>query len=284
MLGNGKSVDLYKLFMVVKENGGYDAVSKNRLWDLVGERSGLGMSIGSSVQRIYNKYLSTLEIWLKEVADSKVSDCSQEFNRIDFGKHLMELHAELEGLLSDYTDEELGDEVCQRIKFNTECKLQDGGEFCAAKGVNRATEDLGEAKKIQNGGFIDLNLPDPEMNVPSLGNSCIKNEVNKMPGLSDGGKRSDDDDNDVVVLDPSSVNRECFDRKRKRESMWGMLSWVTGIAKNPCDPVVSSLPEKSKWRSHGNEEKWKQVLLFREAVFLKRHIESSNEQLNWQVI
>lgn len=269
MLGNGKPVDLYKLFMVVKEKGGYDAVSKNRLWDLVGEQSGLGISIGSSVRLIYSKYLSTLEIWLKEVADSKVSDCSLEFNRVDFGKHLMELRAEVEGL-SDCTDEEVGDELCQRSELITEDKRS--GE------VKGAAAESGGAKKVQNGGFIDLNMPDPEMN------ESTNSEPNKMPGLSDGGKRCDNDDDDVLILDPSSVDGQKFDRKRKRASMWGMLSWMTGVAKNPCDPVVGSIPEKSKWRSHSNEEIWKQVLLFREAVFLKRHIESSSEQLNWQVI
>ena len=41
MMSNGDPLDLYKLFMVVKEKGGYDAVCKNKLWDLVGEEYGL---------------------------------------------------------------------------------------------------------------------------------------------------------------------------------------------------------------------------------------------------
>jgi hypothetical protein len=50
---------------------------------------------------------------------------------------------------------------------------------------------------------------------------------------------------------------------------------------NPCDPAVGSLPEWSKWKSHGKEEMWKQVLLAREAIFLKRQLDSTAEQ--WQV-
>ncbi|KAI9109865.1 hypothetical protein K1719_018906 [Acacia pycnantha] len=301
MLGNKKSVDLYKLFKVVKENGGYDAVSKNRLWDLVGEQSGLGTSIGSFVQLIYNKYLITLEICLKQAADNKVSDCSLEFNRVDFGRHLMELHAEFEGSLSDCTDEELGDEMCRHSEFKTQYKRQDGEVLFDAKGVK--SRSVG-ANKVRNGGLFDLNIPGFELNeLPttielnelSPGNLCIKSEVNKMPILSDGGKRcsNDDDvlilnpcsnDDDVLILDPSDVNKESFKRKRKRESMQGMLSWLTGIAKDPCGPVVDSIPEKSKWRSHSKEKVWKQALLFREAVFLKRHAESNSEQLNWQLL
>jgi hypothetical protein len=44
MLGNEQPLDLYKLFMVVKDKGGYDVVcSKNRLWDLVREEYGLNL-------------------------------------------------------------------------------------------------------------------------------------------------------------------------------------------------------------------------------------------------
>ncbi|XP_028792419.1 AT-rich interactive domain-containing protein 1-like isoform X1 [Neltuma alba] len=201
--------------------------------------------------------------------------------------HLMELHAEFEGSLSDCTDEELGDEMCQRSEFKTEYERQDGGVLFDAKGVKSRS---GGAKKVQNGGFIDLNIPGfdlnelattIELNELSPGNLCIKSEVNKMPILSDGGTKCANDD-DILILDPSDVNEESFNRKRKRESMQGMLNWLTGIAKNPCDPVVDSMPEKSKWRSHSNEKVWKQVLLFREAVFLKRRVDSSSEQLNWQ--
>ncbi|XP_054784587.1 AT-rich interactive domain-containing protein 1 isoform X2 [Prosopis cineraria] len=207
----------------------------------------------------------------------------------------MELHAEFEGSLSDCTDEELGDEMCRRSEFKTEYKRQDGEVLFDSKGLKSS---CGGARKVQRGGFIDLNIPGfelneltttrrIELNELSPGNLCITSEANKMPGLPDGGKRcaDDDDDDDVLVLDPSDVNEGTFNRKRKREShsmQQGMLSWLTGIAKNPCDPVVDSIPEKSKWRSHSNEKVWKQVLLFREAVFLKRHAESSSEQLNWQ--
>jgi hypothetical protein len=65
MLGSEQTLDLYKLFMVVKDKGGYDVVCKNELWDLVGEEYGLGVKVGSSVKLVYSKYLSGLETPLK---------------------------------------------------------------------------------------------------------------------------------------------------------------------------------------------------------------------------
>ncbi|KAF3441522.1 hypothetical protein FNV43_RR15436 [Rhamnella rubrinervis] len=61
-----------------------------------------------------------------------------------------------------------------------------------------------------------------------------------------------------------------------------MLAWVTMITKDPCDPTIGLLPDKSKWKSYANVEAWKQVLLAREAIFSKRSIDSSVEQSYWQ--
>uniref|UniRef100_A0A0R0J0D8 ARID domain-containing protein n=1 Tax=Glycine max TaxID=3847 RepID=A0A0R0J0D8_SOYBN len=100
MLGDGKPVDLYKLFLVVRGKGGYDAVCNCKLWDIVGEESGLGVSVGSSVKLVYSKYLSALDAWLKKVAESKVSpECGVVDDRDKFGRRLMELQAEVEGVI-----------------------------------------------------------------------------------------------------------------------------------------------------------------------------------------
>ncbi|RYQ97168.1 hypothetical protein Ahy_B08g093178 [Arachis hypogaea] len=90
----------------------------------------------------------------------------------------------------------------------------------------------------------------------------ISDAVNSMTGVSDGGKRCDSGDED-------SINKGSSGRKRKRESMSEMLHWILDRAENPCDPAMGSMPKKSKWKSYGIEEIWKQALLFREAVFLK---------------
>lgn len=321
MLGSEQPLDLYKLFMVVKEKGGYDAVCKNGLWDLVGEEYGLGVKVGASVEMVYSKHLSSLETWLKNVADSKFPECDLVNDRVQFGKRLMEVQA---GFMLDGDDD---DEKVKRVVygyldgrklwgtnrvkgFNPElngAELEtvydylDGRKSCGANRVQSKNPESNGVKKVQNGGLVDSNMQDHRANEPSLGNFCnhtdametlkefdadkilivdVSGMIKNMPGLSDGGKRCENDSHnvDVVKLDPSSVNKESSGRKRKRNSRSEMLSWVSGIAKNPCDPIIASVPEKSKWKSYSNQEIWKQVLLFREAVILKKGSESSSEQ------
>ncbi|XP_027352066.1 AT-rich interactive domain-containing protein 1 [Abrus precatorius] len=326
MLNDGQPLDLYKLFMVVKEKGGYDAVCKNRLWDLVGEEYGLGVKVGSSVELVYSKHLSALETCLKNAADSKFPECGLVDDRVKFRKRLMEAQAEF--LVDDYGAEEVDDELerrgydcpdgrklcgTNRVKGvkpeSNVAELErvydylDGRKLCGANRVKDMNLESNGAKRVRTVGLVDFDKLDHGINEPILGNLCndnaameileevdrgksftldASNAENNMPGLSDGDKRCDNDGDEVMRLDPSSVDMEGFGRKRKRESISEMLSWVTSIAKNPCDPVVGSMPEKSKWKSYSNQEIWKQALMFREAVSVKKDFETINEQLSWQ--
>ncbi|OMO93187.1 hypothetical protein CCACVL1_06594 [Corchorus capsularis] len=173
MLGDGKPVDLLKLFLVVREKGGYDVVSISGLWHLVAKKFSLGSCLASSLKLVYVKYLVLLEKWLKGIVDNK-----QSKSELSYNNHLMELGAELKGFLEDSVD-------------------------------------------------------------------------------------------DVVILESNDIKEKFSSLKRKRDSTWGMLNWVTEIGKDPCDPVIGSLPDRSRWKSYGSEEFWKQILLFREVNFLR---------------
>lgn len=98
---------------------------------------------------------------------------------------------------------------------------------------------------------------------------------------SEGGNMRNDDD--VMLLDPDIYRKEVHRPNRNKEPSCRMLDWLTGVARDPCHPAVNSLPEKSKWKSHGNEEFWKQVLLVREAISLKKHDDVATQPPNWQV-
>ncbi|KAL4383905.1 hypothetical protein GQ457_15G009440 [Hibiscus cannabinus] len=66
MLGtDGQSLDLLKLFLIVREIGGYEFVSKEGLWAFVVKELGLGFQVSPSVKLIYAKYLYELEKWLR---------------------------------------------------------------------------------------------------------------------------------------------------------------------------------------------------------------------------
>ncbi|XP_014496446.1 AT-rich interactive domain-containing protein 1 isoform X1 [Vigna radiata var. radiata] len=360
MMGNGDPLDLYKLFMVVKKKGGYDAVCKNRLWDLVGEEYGLGVKVGSDVEHVYSKHLSALETCLKNVAGGKFAEYGLEGDRVKFQKHLMEAHTE--SMLDDSGEEEVGDEherrECgcpdgrklsgsNRVKcvkpesngaeqesaykyidrskscgsnsvkdkntnsngneYDNVCDYLEGRKFGGTNRVNGVNPDFNEAKKVRRPELVDLDmLEDHDKGEPIVVKFCGFNTEMDTPEefdesklltvdasdaesdmlrLSDGSKsnnKDDDDDSEVLILDPSSVDKKKFGHKRKRESVSEMLIWINSIAKNPCDPAVGSIPEKSKWKSCSSQEIWKQALLFREAVFLKKDFETANEQLSWQ--
>ncbi|XP_020219574.1 AT-rich interactive domain-containing protein 1 [Cajanus cajan] len=297
---NGEPLDLYKLFMVVKEKGGYDAVCKNRLWDLVGEEYGLGGKVGSSVELVYSKHLGALETCFKNVADGKFREGGFVDDRVKFCKRKIE--APVESLSKDYVEEERGDEFERRV-----CECPDGRKLCGTNRVKGVKPESNVANEVQSEGYVDLDMLDNGANEPIPENFCSLNTerdilnvpgVGKiltvdasdaesdMPMLSDGSKSCDNDDDnnsgEVLILDPSSVDRKSFGRKRKRETKSEMLSWITSIAKNPCDPAVGSMPEKSKWKSYSSREMWKQALLFRESVFLKKDFQTTTEKLSWQ--
>lgn len=99
------------------------------------------------------------------------------------------------------------------------------------------------------------------------------------------GRRSDDCGTDEIGVTKSSVVREDENnRKRKRESYTDLLSWVTDVAKDPCDPAIGSLPERSKWKSYGNDVIWKQVLLLRDEMLLKKSADTSAQCSIWRVL
>ncbi|KAF1869979.1 hypothetical protein Lal_00017558 [Lupinus albus] len=265
MLGNGSNVDLYKLFMVVKGKGGYDVVCESKLWGSVAEE--LDLSVGISLKLVYSKYLSALDAWLKKVADSKVAECGLVDDRDKFGKRLMKLQDEVKGLLSGNAENEgvnngrkvrnLGNHEAEM----TDCMMNDYVLGDLGNDGMKGTREV--VRKVSAKLGVGVDLSDAE---------------NSMVGLVSGGEKCDGD----LVLDASSGNGISSGCKRKRESMMGLLGWITRVAKNPGDPVVGSLPDKSKWKSCSNQEVWKQVFSFRDAVFFKRRFDSSTEQQNWK--
>lgn len=59
LLGDGQSLDLFKLFWAVRKRGGFDMV--NGFWSFVAKELGLDLQFSPSVKLIYIKYLYELE-------------------------------------------------------------------------------------------------------------------------------------------------------------------------------------------------------------------------------
>lgn len=124
-------------------------------------------------------------------------------------------------------------------------------------------------------------------------NECIVKDVDDKSSVGHddkcfefvSGRRIDDCGTDEIGLMKSGVVREDENsRKRKRESYMDLLRWVTNVAKDPCDPIIGSLPERSKWKFYGNDVIWKQILLLRDEMLLKKSADTSAQCSIWQVL
>ncbi|KAK2992624.1 hypothetical protein RJ640_023934 [Escallonia rubra] len=229
MLGNGHSVDLFKLYLVVREKGGHERVSKNGQWELVAKESGLDSGIAPGLKLVYIKYLDTLDKWLQRIVQDKDSKGRMEDSVRDCS-----VISEIKGFLSEISNQ----------------KVKDGVEELLIDVENSEVRSF-----VESGGV----------------------EENANEKASDGG------DKDDMVMKSTVVGKEderC--RKRKRECFSEMLKWIIGVAKDPCDRAIGSLPERSKWKSYGSEQIWKRVIWVRKAMLSKRNVDSSAEQSIWQ--
>lgn len=212
MIGDVKSIDPLKLFLAVREKGGYESVTKNGLWDLVAEETGLGV-LGCSAKLNYVKYLDILETIFQNIVQNKGSeDCVTDSSMI-IDTNLMEMD-----------------------------------------------------RQSQEKGLDSLHL-----NCTGDDSFCSKNVVVYS---GESGNLKNTTDGDLEISSDTSVS--VSNRKRKRECDIRMLHWVLEVAKDPCNLGLEPLPESSKWKSFGNEQIWKQVVLAREDMILKRNGDQSN--------
>lgn len=92
LCGDGRPVDLFKLFWLVRKSGGYETVSRNDLWGFISEECGLGFGVIASIKLIYMNYLNELDQWLQQVFSQSVL----EEDRCGFIQNLDLLSRELE--------------------------------------------------------------------------------------------------------------------------------------------------------------------------------------------
>uniref|UniRef100_F6HUL4 ARID domain-containing protein n=1 Tax=Vitis vinifera TaxID=29760 RepID=F6HUL4_VITVI len=200
MLGDGRSVDLFKLFWVVRGKGGYEWVSDKGLWGLVAEECGLDVGVKTCLKLIYFKYLDQLDQWLLGI----LRDGSLDKGEGECGGKL------------DSVLEELGTEFRGLILGGTGPKEKDDGVF--------------ELESERTDNCVDL---DKEKSILNL--SIVLRRAEKSPN-DDDEKNCVDGGDDVAIQDPIIAKKSSFSRKRKRESFSGMLNWVREIAKHPEEP------------------------------------------------
>lgn len=230
LLGDGQVLDLYKLFSLVKDNGGYAAVSKKGLWGYVTEKLGLDLQVLVSVRIAYGRYLKDFE---EKIFRNGDRGCVCAFKPLS-----LELEKELSGL------------VCPNLKEKDDELVEL------------------ELKKIIND--IDLVNHKNETNLLDTKNQdTMCEDVGNVLG-----------DVDKKLCNGVNDDRSTFDtevavnhRKRKRESLSGMINWMKHIANHPLDPLIPPIPKPSKWKEYKGHDFFFQVLRTREVLSLQGCVE-----------
>lgn len=111
------------------------------------------------------------------------------------------------------------------------------------------------------------------------------NEEQNCQGTENFGEQRNDVEvgNNDMEMKMSVVDEDPASRKRKWEYYSSMLDWITKVSKDPCNRTIGSLPEVDKWKSYGCDQLWKQVLLVRDTMLIRRNADSSNPQMISQV-
>lgn len=239
LTGDGRIVDLFNLFLNVSHKGGFDVVSENGSWDEVARESGLGSNKSAYVKLVYVKYLDALARWLNRVIAGDGDVTSVELSGVSD-----ELVARLKHFL---------DEVKRKYELRKGKAAKELGaelKWFISKTKRRYDKYQIGKESVSNDAVKEIQ-----------GSKITDKRVEKMMRLEFGGQ-------------------ECSSPgKRKRECPLETLKWLSEVAKDPCDPSIGHLPERSKWGSYGSEEPWKQILLFRAS---RTNTDSACEK-NWQV-
>ncbi|KAK4352872.1 hypothetical protein RND71_028390 [Anisodus tanguticus] len=290
MLGNGKSVDLFKLYLIVRENGGYLSVSENGLWGLVAKNCGFDLSCGVAVKLVYVKYLDSLERWMlrfKKSSDSSVKNEVKKCGLSDVELDMKDILTKISGKNANLGDFEVLNENTEKfdgkrilVKFGENANL---GDF---EMLNGSTEKFDGKRNLVKFGENE-NLGDFEVLNGSTEKFDGKTNLEKFGENANLGdfeeNRSVLHGRDEWLTKSSVVEEDWISRKRKRESYLDIVKWISEVAKNPCDLAIGSLPERSKWKDYANEVVWKRVLMLRDEMLLKRDVDPCAQYSIWQI-
>ncbi|XP_006345586.1 AT-rich interactive domain-containing protein 1-like [Solanum tuberosum] len=281
MLGDGKAVDLFKLYLVVRKNGGYQRVSENGLWGLVGMDCGFDSSYGMALKLVYVKYLGVLEKWMLRVREIDGSSVKSKVSKCDLGSGgdgvPMDVELDLKKVLMKISDEKAKDGE------NGKCKLRkkgvdttDGDEARDFDGLNESNEKFDDQSNLDSNVITVKDIDETRSVVYDKEHLKSVKGWESVSVLHGNGT-------DESLTKSTMVEEDCISRKRKRESYLDMVKWVSEVAKNPCDLAIGTLPERSKWKDYGTEVVWKKVLLLRDEMLLKKDVDPCAQQSVWQI-
>ncbi|KAL3619269.1 hypothetical protein CASFOL_036839 [Castilleja foliolosa] len=295
LCGDGRPVDLLKLFWVVRKIGGHKSASENNLWGFVSKECGFGSKVVPTIKLVHEKYLYELDQWLRQLS---VSNRNLERENRGLIRKLDLLCRELVNFSRDEHQKGNFKYSNNRNGGFSEFDENTNGFASSAKRVvkkavaKRVVKNAVE-KVLNNGtnGFSKGQVDGEDNgNIKNSAKKVIKKVINKVVKCE--GTISINDDKLSVISKAHNLTEKVIEdeerfsvqqrsgygnvldsrkRKRKSRSFSEMLSWVALVAKDPNDPSVRIIPECSKWSEYGNEELWVQAISARDALLIRKH-------------
>ncbi|XP_074279838.1 AT-rich interactive domain-containing protein 1-like [Silene latifolia] len=265
-LGNGQCVDLLKLYLVVKQKGGFEFISENNWWGEVGLQCGSVSSFGSAFKLIYAQYLSSFETWLVELDKKTLGELEK-----DYGAYVSEI-GDMKRRRDDYCVFNLEKSGISFIDLTdmdveNESKELDREKFekvlAVYEGSNEGNEKCLKSRNRILNIAVDSNSCIVEENHGLENTKQAKSEISSENSVA-SKKCSIEIEEELINVD-IGVSKEISSHKRKRDCSSEMLQWMANVAKEPTASMIGKTLECSRWALYGN-----QALLARESLFLKK--------------
>uniref|UniRef100_A0A9I9DBW2 ARID domain-containing protein n=2 Tax=Cucumis melo TaxID=3656 RepID=A0A9I9DBW2_CUCME len=261
LLGEGGSLDLFELFMVVRDKGGYQVVSEKELWSSVVVELGLDLGLSASVKLIYFKYLSELEKWLMvRRGGTKLENGNSDYYyyRKSF-PCLAELEAKIKDMLYGVLRQKSIYDERPGFKSNKPNGNVNVAETAAEKEIKFPKIEKKEHDLHEDVTPIQQNCTETPR---------VNGETNQIHVIGD-----------CRSLDAVNVETETDSHGRSRESLLRMLKWVRKTAKHPANPSNGTVPESSKWKAYASDDAlWLQVIKAKDALLNRKDVDKTAEK------
>lgn len=255
LLGEGGSLDLFELFMVVRDKGGYQVVSEKELWSSVVLELGLDLGLSASVKLIYLKYLNDVEKWLMvRCGGTKLENGNSDYHYRKSFPFLSELEVKIKGMLFGVLRQKSIYDECSRFKSNKPNENVNVAAATVEKEIKKKEHDLhGDVTPIQQ-NCIDT----PRDN----------GETDQIHVIED-----------CRILDAVNVETDIDSHGRYRKSLLQMLKWVRKTAKHPVNPLNGTIPGASKWKAYASDDAlWLQVIRAKNALLTRKDVDKNAEK------
>ncbi|CAL0312636.1 unnamed protein product [Lupinus luteus] len=225
-LGDGRKLDLYRLFSLVKGRGGYAAVSRKGSWGFVTRELGFHLRALASVKLAYGKYLNDFEAWLKTTfEDNSFRNWNHGYSW-GFKPLPLEIEKELRGLLctdlkekDDEHDIEEKDDELDLEEKDDELDLEEKDNELDPKEKDDELDPKEKDDELdlkEKDDELDLKEKDGEVDLKEKGGEVeIKEEEDKLVELNLKKIRKCIDSvnhkNETNVLDTKNQDNICED-------------------------------------------------------------------------